>query len=219
MKIVSWNIGNFIWLKHLPGRSHYAFQAENIDEVAELLKKEKADIVFLQEIMDGPDIELIIKNFPELPHFLKIKTGYRDSVSLFLSKYHIKEIHHTGSHDYIINGLTFFPVHLNAFSPKKRYAQANDLILDLPKEKGVILGDTNFWIFKKLFFSKRDKSSYIKIVNDHIDILKDLGASCRFFLSLDKVFITKDLTDFNSKIVKHKIGHIDHYMISCELFA
>ena len=217
MKIISWNIGNFIWLKHLPGRSHYAFQSENVGEVSLLIKKENADVIFLQEIMDGKDVDLITESFSEFPHFLKIKTGDRISVSLFLSKYEIREIHHTNSNDYTINGLSFFPIHLNAFSPRKRFEQANKLILDLPKEKGVILGDTNFWILNKFFFSSRDKTSYSKIVADHTDILKKLGATCRFFLSLDKMFVTKDLDCKNTKIIKHKIGHIDHYMISSEV--
>ena len=217
MKIVSWNIGNFIWLKHLPGRSHYAFQTENINNVSNIIKKEDADIVFLQEVMEGKDIELLVNTFSEFPHFLKIRTGGRESVSLFLSKYEITEICHTNSNDYVINGITFFPIHLNAFSPRKRFEQASKLILDLPKEKGIILGDTNFWIFNKFFFSNRDKISYSKIVADHTDILKKLGATCRFFLSLDKMFVTKDLDCKNTKIIKHKIGHIDHYMISSEV--
>ena len=181
------------------------------------MKKENADVIFLQEIMHDEDTEMLTKRFPELPYLFKIKTVDRISVSLFLSKYEIREIYHTNSNDYIINSLSFFPVHLSAFSSSKRFEQANKLILDLPKEKGIILGDTNFWILNKFFFSSRDKSSYLKIAAYHTDILKKLGATCRFFLSLDKMFVTKDLDYKNTKIIKHKIGHMDHYMISSEV--
>jgi endonuclease/exonuclease/phosphatase family metal-dependent hydrolase len=216
MKIVSWNIGNFIWIKHFPGRKHYCFQSENITEVSDLIKKENADIVFLQEILQD-DVNLIYNNFPEFEHKISISTIDRESKSIFLSKYKIQDIEHTNSHDYIINGITFFPVHLNAFSPKKRYEQASYLLKDLPNENGIILGDTNFWIFKNYFLSSKDRTSYDKLLHNHIDILKHLGHTCRIFLALDKIFTTKDIKTKNQKIVKHKIGHMDHYLISAEI--
>jgi len=214
MKIISWNIGNFIWLKHLPGKGHYAFQSGDIEEVATLLQKENADVIFLQEVPMGEDVDMLSLRFKDHPFMFSISAYDRDSVSLFLSRYPIEEVHHTNSNDYIINSVTFFPIHLNAFSPKSRYSHVQNLLPDLPKSRGIILGDTNFWILNGSFFSRRDKGSYKKIINNHIDILKNLGATCRFFLSLDKIFVTKDLSYSQAKITKHTIGHIDHYMIS-----
>lgn len=92
--------------------------------------------------------------------------------------------------------------------------ETNLLISDLVEEKGVILGDTNFWIYNNFFFSKRDKTSYEAIIRNHTDCLKDLGATCRIKLSLDKIFITNDLQAKDAKIIKHRIGSIDHYLIS-----
>ncbi len=217
MKIVSWNIGNFIFAKYLPSRQHYCFYNKNIKEVVEMVKNEDADMVFLQEVLGEKDKELIFNNFPEFKYRVSINTNDRESSSLFLSKYEIQEIHHTYSNDYIINGVTFFPIHLNAFSPKKRYEYSSLLTKDLPNEKGVILGDTNFWIFKNYFLFNRDKKSYLKILDNHIDILKNLGYTCRMFLALDKIFTTKDIKTKNQKILKHKIGFMDHYLISAEI--
>jgi endonuclease/exonuclease/phosphatase family metal-dependent hydrolase len=216
MKIVSWNIGNFIWAKHLPGRSHFAFHKDDIDHVCKLIKRESADVVFLQEVKSS-DIEFIKDYFEEFSYSFVIETKEQSSASLFMSIYPIQDIEHSKSHDYIINGITFFPIHLYAFSPKVRSKQIHKLLSDLPKERGVILGDTNFWIFQRRFLSFLDRKSYSKIISDHDDILKNLGPTCRIFLSLDKIFVTKDLTSHNEKIVKHRINHIDHYMISSEI--
>ncbi|MEN9551761.1 MAG: hypothetical protein RI935_138 [Candidatus Parcubacteria bacterium] len=213
MKIISFNIGNFIWAQHLPGRKHYAFHKDDIDAVCALIKQEDAQVVFLQEV-ETADIEFIKSHFPEFPHFLTIHIKEEKAASLFMSMYPITDIPHSESHDYIINGITFFPIHLYAFSPKVRREQVLRLLPDLPGEKGVILGDTNFWIVYGNFLSRRDKRSYNKIIKDHVDVLKKLGPTCRIFLSLDKIFITKDLISKDAKITKHTIGHIDHYMIS-----
>jgi endonuclease/exonuclease/phosphatase family metal-dependent hydrolase len=216
MKIVSWNIGNFIWAKHLPGREHFAFHREDIDYVCEYIKKESADIVFLQEVKPS-DIDFIKSHFKEFSYSFIIETKEQSSASLFMSIYPIQDIEHSKSHDYVINGITFFPIHLYAFSPNVRSKQINKLVPDLPKERGIILGDTNFWIFQGKFLSRVDRKSYSEIISDHNDILKDLGPTCRIFLSLDKIFVTKDLTSRKEKIVKHKINHIDHYMITSEI--
>lgn len=217
MKIVSFNIGNFIFAKYLPGRQHYCFYNKNIGKVVSMIKNEDADIVFLQEVLGEKDKELIFDNFPEFKYRISINTNDRESSSLFLSKYEIQEIHHTYSNDYVINGITFFPIHLNAFSPKKRYEYASLFAKDLPGKKGVILGDTNFWIFNNYFLSSRDLKSYNKILDEHVDILKHLGYTCRIFLALDKIFTTKDIKTKNQKIVKHKIDLMDHYLISAEI--
>lgn len=217
MKIISWNIGNFIWAKHLPGRSHYSFHKNDLEKVIELLKKENADIIFLQEVLAGEDEELLYSHFNEHPHRLAISTTDRESVSLFISKYPINEVKHTRSNDYIINGITFFPIHLYAFSPERRLAQTKALLPDLPGKNGVIMGDTNFWILYGRFLSKTDKKSYNLIKDEHVDVLEKLGPTCRIFLSLDKLFITKDLRHYGEKIVCHKIGHIDHYLIAATI--
>lgn len=216
MKIVSWNIGNFIWAKHLPGRSHFAFHKGDIQHVCELIKNEKADVVFLQEVSIS-DIDFIKDHFKEFPYSFVIEAETQSSASLFMSIYPVKDIEHSKSHDYLINGITFFPIHLYAFSPKIREKQIEELLPDLPSKNGIILGDTNFWILQGNFLSSVDKKSYGKIIKDHDDILKDLGPTCRIFLSLDKIFVTKDLLSKEEKITKHKINHIDHYMISAEI--
>ncbi len=218
MKVVSWNIGNFIWIKHFPGRDHYAFQRDNIDEVIPVLKHANADVMFLQEVLPE-DCDLIAEHFEDHKYRLSIHTGERESVSLFISRFPIEDIEHTHSHDYRINGVTFFPIHLYAFSPRVRHMQTRNLLPDLPGKKGVILGDTNFWILYKKFLSTRDKQSYDAICEDHVDILEHLGPTCRMFLSLDKIFVTKDLRYSHAKITSHRIGHIDHYMISADIDA
>jgi len=216
MKIVSFNIGNFIWITYTDGAPHYAFQTKDIDAVTSLIKNEDADIIFLQEIASDADAELLCQYFLDLPYSFKIKTSAY-ATSLFLSKFPIKEIHHTQSNDYEINGITFFPIHLYAFSPKVRLEQTKLLLSDVPEKRGVILGDTNFWIYNSFFFSKHDKSSYDMITRNYKDCLSHLGETHRTRLSLDKIFITPDLHASKVKIVKHKIGSIDHYLISAIL--
>lgn len=216
MKIVSFNIGNFVWILYTKRAPHYAFQKKDTHAVVSLVKSENADVVFLQEIATHEDADMLRGHFSEFPYSLKIQTETH-ALSLFLSNYPIEEMHHTYSNDYHINGITFFPIHLYAFSSKVRSVQTGLLLPDLPNEKGVILGDTNFWIYKNFFFSQRDKVSYDSIIKNHIDCLKDLGETCRIKLSLDKIFITKDLQATESKIVKHQIGSIDHYLISASI--
>lgn len=219
MKLVSWNIGNFIWAKHLPGRTHYSFYRGDTEAILELLNKEEADVIFLQEVLPGGDEEFLYGYFKNHPHHLTISTTDRLSVSLLISKFPIQEIHHTNSNDYVIEGITFFPIHLYAFAPDRRLTQTKNLLPDLPGKRGVIMGDTNFWILYDHFISKIDKKSYDLITEEHLDILKGLGPTCRVFLSLDKLFITKDLEYRNAKIVRHQIGQIDHYLISAVITA
>lgn len=181
-----------------------------------MIKDENADVVFFQEVLEE-DAQLIFGNFPEYKYYTSIRTIDRESRSLFLSKYEIEEVNHANSNDYIINGVTFFPIHLNAFSPEKREKQVKLLSKDLPNQKGVILGDANFWIFKNHFLSSTDKKSYSNILKNHIDILKNLGHTSRMFLALDKIFTSKDIKSKNEKIVRHNMGFMDHYMISLEI--
>jgi endonuclease/exonuclease/phosphatase family metal-dependent hydrolase len=216
MKIVSWNIGCFILVKTFLGKKHYSFQPENLQAVVSLLKKEHADVLFLQEI-EQDDIELLRAQFPEFRYAESIHTGERASSSLFLSIYPIQEVAHTDSFDYVIHGVQFFPVHLHAFSPERRYQATRKMLRDIPEHSGIILGDVNFWILGKRFLSGRDKLSYNKITDNHIDILKELGSTSRIFLSLDKIFVTNDIVYSEQKIVKHKIPYMDHYMISTRL--
>lgn len=216
MKIVSFNIGNFVWVLYTQKAQHYAFQRKDTNAIVALVGAENADVVFLQEIATHEDADLLRSHFSLFLYSLKIQTETH-ALSLFLSNYPITEIHHTYSNDYLINGITFFPIHLYAFSSKVRSVQTNLLLPDLPEEKGVILGDTNFWIYNNFFFSKRDKMSYNEIIKKHTDCLRHLGETCRIKLSLDKIFITHDLQAKGAKIVKHKIGSIDHYLISATI--
>jgi endonuclease/exonuclease/phosphatase family metal-dependent hydrolase len=220
MKILSWNVGNFIWLKYLPKKQHYSFQRDNLKDVLHLIRKENADVIFLQEVLEE-DTDFLLSNFTEYDFQLKISTKDRVSKSLFISKYKIEEIHHTNSDDYVINGITFFPIHLNAFSPEKRYQQVSLLTNDIPTQKGIVVGDANLWIldyFKKyFFFSKKDQKSYLNMVENNNDLLFGLGPTSRAFLSLDKMFATKDIGVKNTKIIKHNIGHIDHYALVFEI--
>ena len=213
MKIVSFNIGNFVWVLYTQRAPHYAFQTKDTKAVVALVKNESADVVFLQEIATHEDADMLRSHFSNFQYSLKIQTETH-ALSLFLSNYPIEEVYHTYSNDYHINGITFFPIHLYAFSSKVRCVQTNLLLPDLPGEKGVILGDTNFWIYKDFFFSKRDKASYEAILKNHTDCIRHLGETCRIKLSLDKIFVTKDLHSQGAKIVKHRIGSIDHYLIS-----
>ena len=40
MKIISWNIGNFIFAKYFPGRKHYCFHIPDMQKASEMIKKE-----------------------------------------------------------------------------------------------------------------------------------------------------------------------------------
>ena len=219
MKIISWNIGNFIWAKYFKQSGHYAFDKDDLPDILNLIKPENADVIFLQEVRHSHDADLILKSLPEFSYSTIVRDADTEHNSLFLSKYPILEIHHTNSNDYIIEDITFFPIHFNAFSPQTRFDQAKLLIPDLPSTKGVILGDTNFWIVLNYFLSKHDKITYNSIVKDHIDLLKDYGHTNRAFLALDKFFVTKDLKFSDIKLTKHKISYIDHYMISANVIV
>lgn len=160
MKIISFNVGNFIFAKYFPGRKHYHFDRGDISLVREMINKENPDVLFLQEI-PSDDIDYLFNLFYEYDYAFTIKSDDREAKSIFLSRYKIQEVEHTDSYDYIINGITFFPIHLNAFSPKKRLEQVNTIKQDLPKSKGIIIGDANFWIVNDIFLSSTDKVSFV----------------------------------------------------------
>ncbi len=216
MKIISWNIGSFIWLKHFPGRKHQCFQVENLDKIQEIIKKENADIIFLQELMTE-DIGKIINAFPELIYHRIINTENRISKILLLSKYPFVEVEHPLNNYFIINSINFLPIHLDAFSPRRRLLEIKSLLKDFTSKKSIILGDTNLWIFNKYFSSKLDKKSYLLFLEDFIDTFRFSNHTTRMFLPLDKIFISKDLESKNPKIIKDKIRHMDHYLISLEI--
>lgn len=216
MKIISWNIGSFIWLKYFPSRKHQCFQLENLDKVSQAIKKENADIIFLQELM-AEDIEKVINTFPEFTYFKIIDVENRISKILILSKYEPVEVKHAINSYFIINNINFLPIHLDAFSPQRRLLEVKSLLKDFTNQKSIILGDSNLWVFNKYFFSSLDKKSYNLFLESLVDIFRYSKHTTKMLLSLDKVFISKDIKSKNEKIVKNKIDHMDHHMISFEI--
>jgi hypothetical protein len=172
--------------------------------------------VMLFEIHTRGDAEAIFSNFPEFKYTQILNLKDRLSQPIIMSKFEINQ-DQIKPNVYNINNIQFNPIHLNAYSPKKRYTQVRQVIKSIENNKFIILGDTNFWLFKNYFLSNKDKLSYSMLTENMIDISKHIGLTMRTHMSPDKVFISRDLQCESVKVVKHHIGLIDHYMLIAQV--
>ena len=84
----------------------------------------------------------------------------------------------------------------------------------------VILGDTNFYHFlNKIFLFRKDKMSYGKLMLRFKDTNKGLNFTSTLLTTFDKIFISKELSYHDFKIVKDKFKYMDHYLVTVNIIT
>lgn len=223
MKILTWNLGLFFYYKYY---KHFNFtlngvdvlneyfQIQYIDFVIAYLKKEQADICFLQELYSKDECDLLRAGLMGIYSYSEIiSTQYHNHSILVLSKSKIttREILAT-EFSYVESfGKNFIPIHLNSFSPKKRFLQIHKLLESSYGKIDFIIGDTNFWSYNNIFLTKNDKKSYRKLLEQFIDVGSYTKITSKMGLNLDRIFLSKD-----EKIISVNCPHIsqkgmDHF--------
>jgi endonuclease/exonuclease/phosphatase family metal-dependent hydrolase len=227
MKILTWNIGSFFFLKYAKyfgitykGRRilHEYFQAHlNGYFISNYIKDINPDILFLQEFYLESDVEHIeiLRNYP---YKKLISTWYHKHSILVASKFEFT----TEEKGYftILNTkeMNMVPIHLNSFQALKRL---NDiLILDKITESlsnVLVLGDTNIWSRGTNFLFKNDRKAYDTITGKLNDFTKDIISTSYIGFGLDKAFGSKSLKVWKTESPKARSHFMDHYPVILEL--
>ena len=227
MKILTWNIGSFSFLKYskhfglkYKGQKilHEYFQPIiNGGFISKAIEEINPDVLFLQEIynINDPKYIEILKNYP---YQKLIDTWYHAHSILIASKYEFT-ITEVGNFFVVLcNGVNFTPVHLNSFYAEKRLADAfilNNITSGL--QNVVILGDTNIWSRGKRFAFKNDKEAYKIITKNLLDFTEKIISTSYLGLGLDKVFGSKNLKVVSIESPKIRSHFMDHYPITLDL--
>ena len=227
MKILTWNIGCFFFLKYakylgikVRGQKikHEYFQPKlNGNFVSGYIEEMNPEMIFLQEfysVQDTRSIEIL----KEYPYQQLLDTWYHEHSILVASKYEFTVSEKNTFSIISCKDLHIIPVHLNSFSAAKRLADV--LILkEITKNLSnvVILGDTNIWSKGEWFCFKNDKKAYRTITEQLIDFSKNIISTSYIGLGLDKVFGSKNLSVRTIESPRNRGHHMDHYPIVIEL--
>ena len=227
MKILTWNIGSFSFLKYakLFGFKykdqkilHEYFQhIINGGFVSKAIEEINPDILFLQEIYDinDPKYIEILKNYP---YQKLVDTWYHAHSILIASKHEFITNEVDNFFVVFCNGINFIPVHLNSFYAEKRLADAfilNNITSGL--QNVVILGDTNIWSRGNKFLFKNDRKAYKVFCQNLVDFSKDIISTSYIGFGLDKIFGSKNLKILNIGSPKIRSVFMDHYPITVDL--
>lgn len=223
IKIITWNIGSFFFLKYFkyfkikfkkqPIEHEYFQPTLNGTFVSHNIEKMDPDIVFLQEFYRQEDKEQIsiLKKYPYQEF---INAWYHKHSILIASKnpFQIKT-----SENFSIIQYKFFniiPIHLNSFSSSKRLTDVvvlNKIISQL--ENVIVLGDTNLWSRGSKFVFCDDKIAYQKLTEYLIDASKNIMSTSFFGFGFDKIFHSKNIQTKNTSSLKIRNCFMDHYPI------
>lgn len=222
-KVITWNIGSFSPLKFARvfklkynGQKilNKYFQPKiNGIFISTSLEQIKPDIIFLQEIYNPGDIESI----PILSQYAYkklINTWYHKHSIIVASKKEFEAIEKNNFTIIKCNNINYIPIHLNSFYALKRYEDSiilNKIIEGL--ENVIILGDTNIWIRKNIFFFNNDKNTYLEFTKNLIDFSKNIISTTYVGLGFDKVFGSKNMKITNIQSIKIRGPFMDHYPV------
>ena len=229
MKILTWNIGSFSFLKYAKyfgirykGQKivHEYFQPViNGEFVSNQIKKINPDILFLQEFYDANDTKYI-EALKDYPYQKLVDTWYHTHAILVASKYEFTVTERDNFSIVSCNGINFIPVHLNSFHASKRLEDAiilDRMIVELPNS--LILGDTNIWSRGKMFLFRNDSEAYKTLCRNLADFSKDIISTSYFGLGLDKVFGSKEFQVVKIESPQIRSHFMDHYPIVIDLEA
>lgn len=227
IKILTWNIGSFSFLKYAKyfglsykGKKiqHEYFQSKiNGDFVSKFIEKQNPDVLFLQEIYYPEDIKdiSVLKNYP---YTKLIHTWYHKHSILVASKYEFFVSEKDNFSIILVNGLNLIPVHLNSFSALKRFKDS--IILNKLSKKlsnVLVLGDTNIWSRGNKFLFINDKKTYNILTENLSDFSKNILSTSYFGFGLDKVFGSKNLIATNIDSLMIRNHFMDHYPITVDI--
>lgn len=223
MKILTWNIGSFSFLKYAKyfgvkykGQNilHEYFQPHmNGEFVSGQIKKINPDILFLQEFYYPEDVKYV-EVLKDYPYQKLLDTWYHEHSILVASKYEFALSKKENFHVVLCKGINFIPVHLNSFYASKRLEDS--VVLDkviTGLSNVLILGDMNIWSRRQKFAFKNDKKAYEVLSRNLVDFSKNIISTSYFGLGLDKVFGSKNLQVTEIKSPKIRKDFMDHYPI------
>jgi endonuclease/exonuclease/phosphatase family metal-dependent hydrolase len=227
IRIMTWNIGSFSFLKYIKYFGikykdqkiiHEYFQPKiNSDFISKSIKKINPDILFLQEFYFSEDTRYI-EILKDYPYQRLINTWYHKHSILIASKHEFTVLEKDKFLIISYAKLNFIPIHLNSYYASKRLEDLitlNEITKNL--QNIIILGDTNIWSRGNFFFFRNDRMGY-KILTKHLlDFSKKLISTSYFGLGFDKVFGSPNLKI--SKIESPKIRNyfMDHYPVVFEI--
>jgi len=227
IRIMTWNIGSFSFLKYIKyfgikykGQKiiHEYFQPKiNGDFVSKSIEKINPDILFLQEFYFAEDTKYIeiLKNYP---YQKLINTWYHKHSILVASKYEFTVTEKDNFPIIFCKGLNLIPIHLNSYYASKRVSDLitlNKITKNL--QNIIILGDTNIWSKGDFFFFRNDRRGY-KIITKHlIDFSKNIFSTSYFGLGFDKVFGSSNLKISKIESPQTRSHFMDHYPVVFEL--
>lgn len=227
IRIITWNIGSFSFLKYIKYFGikyksqkiiHEYFQPKiNGDFVSKSIKKINPDILFLQEFYFAEDIKYIniLKNYP---YQKLINTWYHEHSILIASKDEFTVAEKDNFSIISCNGLNFIPIHLNSYYASKRLNDSITLSeITRNLQNIIILGDTNIWSRGSWFFFKNDRKAYKIIIKHFSDFSKKIISTSFFGLGFDKVFSSKNLKVTKIESPKIRSHFMDHYPVVFEL--
>jgi len=223
IRILTWNIGSFSFLKYIKyfgikykGQKiiHEYFQSKiNGDFISKSIKKIDPDILFLQEFYFSEDTKYIeiLKNYP---YQKLINTWYHKHSILIASKHKFTILEKDKFSIISYGKLNFIPIHLNSYYASKRLKDLitlNKITKNL--QNIIILGDTNIWSRGNFFFFKNDKRGYKTITEYLLDFSKEIISTSYFGLEFDKVFGSKNLKISKVESPKIRNHFMDHYPV------
>lgn len=224
MRLLTWNIGSFVFLKYqkyfrVGNFDHQEyFQPElNAGLVSKTIGSIDPDFLFLQEFYEPNDTRTITI-LQKYPFQILIDTWYREKSVLIASKkpIHIREQDGIASIEYERNHL--YPVHLNSFVPQKRLEESRVLKQRTIGVKNLIIfGDFNYWQRKYFYVWQRDKDAY-KLFTQYLrDVTKKIHSTTCYGFGLDKIFTTPDIQIEHVTSPRIRGRFMDHYPVYCDI--
>ena len=224
LRIMSWNIGSFIFLKYGTyfgfgsGDSYEYFLPDlNGNVVSETIQNINPDILYLQEFWSPEDVGKI-PILKEYPYQLSLDMWYRDGGALIASK---KPFTGNSNDFHIITyeNHTIIPIHLNSFNPSKRLKDIEklyELIPNVPPAT-IVIGDANIWSRGNRFLFSKDKQGYSKLTDRLFNASRNIVSTSYFGFGLDKVFLSGDLIATEVRAPRIRGEFMDHYPIYADV--
>jgi endonuclease/exonuclease/phosphatase family metal-dependent hydrolase len=227
MKILTWNIGSFSFLKYTNSVNfsykknkilHEYFQPQiNGAFVSDFIKKIGPDILFLQEIYSEKDI-LAIEALTHYSHQTLVSTWYHKHSILIASKsaFTIKSVGEFPVFDF--GDMRIIPIHFNSFKATLRLKDVVFIKQAITTiQPVVVLGDTNFWKIKNFFFFRKDKEAYTLLTENLNDTSKQSGSTSVAGLEFDKIFCSKSIQVKRVTCKKVRGKFMDHYPLFVDI--
>ncbi len=224
MRLLTWNIGSFVFLKY----QRY-FRAGNFDHqeyfqpelnagfVSQTIESIDPDFLFLQEFYFPEDAQTI-SSLRKYPNQTLINTWYREKSALIASKKPFQFQMQDGIASIEYEQHHLYPVHLNSFVPQKRLEESRALKQRTIGIKNLIIfGDFNYWKRKCFYVWQRDKNAYETFTQYLKDVTEKIYSTTCYGFGLDKIFATPDIQI--GHVTSHRIRgrFMDHYPVYCDI--